>query len=214
VILAGTYEAPWKRWGTAFSFYYVGESGGPFTYLAAGAGRRGDLNADGSNANDPIYVPRDASDPNEIAFSGLSETPGADNSAAAQEERVRVQQAALERFIRSSPCLRLQRGRILERNGCREPRSHTTILSVRQAIPISRRVVEAQLDLFNVLNLLNDDWGVYRVAAPTLLEHVGQGPGSPEVAQPIFRFDPTRSEWTALPTESAFQVQLALRYNF
>lgn len=194
VILAGTYEGPWKRWRTNFSFYFVGESGGPFTYVAGGAGRRGDLNADGSNANDPIYVPRDAFDANEIAFTGLSGTPGADNSAAAQEERVTAQQSAFERFIRRSPCMRENRGRILERNRCREPWSHTTILSVRQAIPIGGQALEAELDMFNVLNLLNSRWGVYRVAAPALLEHVGQGPGPMEVAQPIFRFDPTRSE--------------------
>jgi hypothetical protein len=214
VILAGSLEAPWDRWSTIVSFYYVGESGAPFTYLAWGAMRRGDLNADGSNANDPIYVPRDAFDPDEIAFSGRSESESADNSPAAQAERIRQQRAAFEAFIEGMPCLRQQRGRILERNSCREPWSHTTILSVRQAIPIAGRQLEAQVDVFNVLNLLSGDWGLYRVSAPALLEHVGQGPGPPEVAQPVFRFDANRTEWTTLQTESAFQLQVALRYRF
>ena len=214
VVLAGTFEAPWSRWSTALSFYYVGESGGPFTYLAWGAGRRGDLNADGSNANDPIYVPSDEFDPNEIRFSGLSNAPSADNSAAAQAVRVSEQQVAFERFIESTACLRRQRGRILERNSCREPWSHTTILSVRQAIPIAGHALEAGLDLFNPLNLLSRNWGLYRVAAPSLLEHVGQTPGPSEIAQPIFRFDATAPRWTTLQTESAFQLQVALRYRF
>jgi hypothetical protein len=214
VVFAGTYQAPWTRWATVFSFSYVGESGAPFTYLAWGARRRGDLNADGSNLNDPIYVPRDAVDTNEIAFSGRSDSPGADNSDAAQAERIVEQQSAFDRFIDSTPCLRSQRGRILGRNSCREPWSHTTILSVRQAVPIAGRAFEAELDAFNVLNLLRSDWGEYLVADPLLLEHVAQGPGSPDVAQPIFRFDPDRPEWTALTTESAFQLQLALRYRF
>jgi hypothetical protein len=214
VILAGTFAAPWDRWSTVLSFYYVGESGAPFTYLARGVGRRGDLNADGSNANDPIYVPIDASDINEITFSGRSDLPGADNSPAAQAERVIAQQAAFERFIEGTSCLGRQRGRILERNSCREPWSHTTIASVRQAIPIAGQALEAELEVFNVLNLLNGDWGVYRVAAPALLEHVGQTPGPSETAQPVYRFDATRPQWTTLPTESAFQLQLALRYNF
>jgi hypothetical protein len=214
IVLAGTYEAPWKRWSTTFSFYYVGESGSPFTYLAWGAGRRGDLNADGSNVNDPIYVPRDAFDSDEIAFSGRSEAPNADNSEEAQAERVRRQQKAFERLIEGTPCLRRQRGYILERNSCREPWSHTTILSVRQAIPVGGHALEAQLDVFNVLNLLNEEWGEYRVASPALLEHVGQGSGAPDEAQSIFRFDATRPQWTTLPTESAFQLQLALRYSF
>jgi hypothetical protein len=214
IVLAGTYEAPWKRWDTMFSFYYIGESGSPFTYLAWGAGRRGDLNADGSNANDPIYVPRDAFDSDEIAFSGRSESPDADNSAEAQAERVSRQQAAFERFIEGTPCLRSQRGRILERNNCREPWSHTTILSVRQAIPVGGHAFEAQLDVFNVFNLLNSEWGEYRVASPLLLEHVGQGSGAADEAQSIFRFDTTRPEWTTLSTESLYQLQLALRYRF
>lgn len=214
IVLAGTYEAPWKRWTTVLSFYYLGESGGPFTYLAWGAARRGDLNADGSNANDPIYVPRDAFDTNEIAFSGRSESPDADNSAEAQAERVRRQQTAFDRFIEDTPCLRRQRGRILERNSCREPWSHTTILSMRQAIPVRGHAFEAQLDVFNVLNLLNSEWGEYRVASPALLEHVGQGSGAADEAQSVFRFDTTRPEWTTLSTESLYQLQLALRYRF
>ena len=47
VIVAGTYVAPWRRARTELSFYYVGESGRPFTYIASGTLRRGDLNADG-----------------------------------------------------------------------------------------------------------------------------------------------------------------------
>jgi hypothetical protein len=211
-VLAGTYRAPWHRWETEFSFYYVGESGAPFTYRAWGVSRRGDLNADGSNTSDPIYVPRDGSDTDEILFSGRSDEPEADNSPEAQAGRVAMQQAAFEEFIERTECLREQRGRILERNSCREPWSHITIASVRQAIPVAGRALEAELDIFNVLNLLNGDWGLYRVADPALLEHVAQTPGSPEESQPVFRFD--APEWTTLPTESAFQLQLALRYRF
>jgi hypothetical protein len=214
LVAALTYTAPWPRWSTDFSFYYVGESGSPFTYLAGGVGGRGDLNADGSNANDPIYVPRDAFDPDEIAFSGRSDAAGADNSPAAQADRVLSQQTAFEGFIERTPCLRRQRGGFVERNSCREPWSHTTIASVRQAIPIGARALELELDVFNVLNLLNGGWGRYRVTAPRLLEHVGQTPAPPEASQPIFRFDTSRSDWTTLQTESAFQLQLAVRYRY
>jgi hypothetical protein len=214
IVFAGTYTAPWRHWSTMFSFSYVGESGSPFSYVAWGVGRRGDLNADGSNANDPVYVPRSAFDTSEIRFSGLSESAGADNSPAAQADRVSRQQAAFEQFVEDTPCLRRQRGRILGRNSCREPWSHTIIASVRQAIPLAGRALEAQLDLFNVLNLLNGAWGRYRVAAPRLLEHVGRTTGSPDAAQPIFRFDAAAPQWTTLQTESAFQLQVALHYRF
>jgi len=214
VVLAGTWTAPWHRWTTTVSFSYVGESGSPFTYVAWGVGRRGDLNADGSNANDPVYVPRSAFDTGEIRLSGLSDSVGADNSPSAQAMRVARQQTALESFIDETPCLRRQRGRILARNSCREPWSQSTIASLRQSIPLGGHAFEAELDVFNVLGLLDPAWGRYRAAAPRLLEHVGQTPGTPDAAQPVFRFDGSAPRWTILPAESASQLQLALHYRF
>jgi hypothetical protein len=213
-VAALTLTVPWRRGSTDLSLYYVGESGSPFTYLAGGARRSGDLNADGSNANDPIYAPRDVFDAGEILFDGRSTAPGADNSPAAQADRVRAQQEAFDDFIERSSCLRRQRGRILARNSCREPWSHTMIASVRHAVTVDGHALEAALDVFNVLNLLDRDWGRYQVSSPRLLEHVGQTPGAAGATQPIFRFDTTRSEWTTLETESAFQLQLTLRYRF
>ncbi|MDQ3081206.1 MAG: hypothetical protein M3R07_03215, partial [Gemmatimonadota bacterium] len=200
-VLAGAYSVPRTRWRTDLSFYYVGESGRPFTYLAHGATGRGDLNADGTNTNDPIYVPRSALDENEIRFA-----PG-DNSN-------QLQAAAFEALVERTSCLREQRGRIMERNSCREPWSNTTIASLRQSIPIGRRGVETQLDVFNVLNLLSSGWGLRREAVPLLLDHVGQTAESSRPSQPVFRFDATSPRWTTLPVESAFQLQLAVRYRF
>ena len=214
VVAVLTYTAPWDRWSTGVSLYYVGESGSPFTYRSWGVGRKGDLNADGSNRNDPIYVPRSALDTAEIRFSGKSDAAGADTSLAGQAARERQQQIAFDSFVRRSPCLQRQRGRIMERNSCREPWSHTTTAAVRQAVPIGGRALEAELDVFNVLNLLNAGWGHYRTANPDILEHVGQTKGSAETSQPIFHFNAARAGMTTLPTESAFQLQLALRYRF
>lgn len=214
LVLAGTFAQPWSRGRTELSFYYIGESGRPFTYIAFGALGRGDLNADGSNANDPIYVPRNALDTAEIRFSGVSDSAGADNSAAAQASREQAERAGLQNFIERNPCLRRQRGRILARNGCREPWSNTTIASVRQVVPRGNRAIEGELQVFNVLNLLNAKWGDVRQAAPALLEQVGQTAGSPQTSQPIFRFDPSRPAWTVDDADSRFQIQLAVRYRF
>lgn len=215
VVLAGTQRAPWHRWPTAISFYYVGESGSPFTYVAWSAiPGVGDLNADGSGSNDPIYVPRNAYDTNEVRFAAITRqvtVPGGvrtDTITAAQ------QADALERFIDGAHCLRRQRGRILERNSCREPWSSTTIASLRQALPFGGRAVQLQLDIYNLLNVVRRDWGQHRVASPALLEQVGQTAGAPSASQPIFHFAPGHSEWNTLPAQSAFQCQLALRYQF
>jgi hypothetical protein len=214
-VLGGTYRAPWRRRPTELSLLFVSESGSPFTYLAWGVETRGDLNADGWSGNDPIYVPRNAFDRDEILMSGHSDRAGADNSPNAQAGRELQRRAAFETFIENTACLRRQRGRILERNGCREPWSHTTVASLRQAFPVGGHAVEAQLDVFNPLNLLNRRWGHRRtVHNPHLLEHVGQTPEPTGESRPVFKFDETAPRWRIQPAESSFQLQFALRYRF
>jgi hypothetical protein len=215
IVLATTIASQRRRWTTDASFFYVGESGSPLTYVAWGTSRRGDLNADGAVGNDPIYVPTSAFDPNEIVFSGVSDSVGADNAVATQGRRVGLQQAAFQHLIDQTPCLRVQRGEILSRNSCREPWSNTTVLSLRQRIPTGGdRALTAEVDVFNVLNLLNAAWGLRRIGDPQLLEQVGETSGGVEVAQPIFRYDVSRPQWLTSATESAYQLQFAIRYSF
>jgi hypothetical protein len=216
VALAGTWRAPWRRWTTELSLMYVGESGSPFTWIAYGTGGRGDLNADGA-MNDPVYIPRDAFDEGEITFTGVA-GPEDDNSPEAVAFRENAQRMAFEQFIGLNPCLRRQRGRILERNSCREPWAQTTAASVRQAIPIGNRVLEARLDVFNLLNLLHHGWGLRRTARssgldPGLLEHVAQTVGAAG-QQPVFRFSKTDGSWNVDRVASAYQLQLGLRFQF
>ncbi len=202
VVLAATWDAPWRRWLTSVSLYYIGESGAPFTFGDSAVGSLGDLNADGTNANDPVYIPRSASDTSEIVFGG---TP----------DDVTRQQVALDRFIERTECLRRQRGRIVERNSCRGPWVHTSNLSLRQRLPsVGAHEVSLQLEAFNLLNLLRNDWGLLRVPNTNLLQHVGQTPGPTGASQPIFRFDEHRLDDTTLNLESGYQLQLALRYRF
>jgi hypothetical protein len=60
-----------------------------------------------------------------------------------------------------------QRGRIMDRNSCRSPWQNRMDVSVRQSLPkIRGQALTVQLDIFNFLNLLNNDWG--RVRLPVL----------------------------------------------
>jgi hypothetical protein len=212
IIVTSTWVSPWSRWRTEVSSYFVAESGRPFTYIAFGTLGRGDLNADGSGSNDPIYVPRSGAA--EVLFSGISDSVGADNSSAAQGRRQDAQRAAFDAFVDRTDCLRRQRGRILARNTCREPWSSTTIASVRQSIPFAQRAMEVRVDAFNLLNMLNAQWGLRREAAPAVLEHVGQVTDSPERSWPLFRFDEANTAWTTGLGEGTFQLQLSVRYRF
>jgi hypothetical protein len=129
---------------------------------------------------------------------------------------LRAQQDAFDRFVRRTPCLAQQRGRIVARNSCREPRAHTTVAAVRQGVPIAGRQIEVEFQVLNVLNLLHSRWGQRRVANPellaasfSLLEHVQH---TQDASQAVFRFQ--TPQWTTLPCESNFQLQIGLRYQF
>jgi len=193
---------------TDLSFVFQRTSGPPFDYVYGGFSGAGDLNADGSQGNDLVYVPRDARDPAEIRFrqSG-SITP------AQQAE-------AFERYITNSKCLSANRGRILSRNTCRNPTQTTLDLSIRQNLPMfGRHRVSAQLDFFNFGNAINSDWGHLRSAGGfstvNLLTHVAQTGIDPKVADPIFTFNVNQREFRT--GDSAFdywRAQMGFRYSF
>jgi len=210
VVATESYALKW-RWATDVSVYYVGSSGVPFTYLAGGSQNSGDLNADGTNVNDPIYIPRSAFDSTEIRF--LASSPAEDTA----------QRAALERFLDGARCLRRQRGHIMERNSCRTPWVNTLNLSVRQSFPgVGTHTVSAELQVFNLLNLLNGRWGHVTLPATVstataqvnLLSQTGQTAGSRLQSQPIFRFDPSTRRFGSNNVDSYYQIQLAARYSF
>jgi len=141
---------------------------------------------------------------------------------AGSPAEVATQQAAFDRLIERSACLRTQRGRIMSRNSCRTPWMNIATLALRQTLPTRQsQALALELQVFNVFNLLNPRWG--RVQFPTgavptssnqvvLLSQVGEttGPG----AQPIYRFDPTMRRYSSENYDSFYQIQLALRYVF
>jgi hypothetical protein len=128
------------------SLLYAGTSGTAYTYTITG-----DANADGMPisllAPDIVYAPVDSTD---IALFSPA------------------QWDTLSAFIKREPCLRHQRGRILERNSCRNPWFGTLNARFSKAFPTEAgHSVELTTDIYNVLNLVNRRWGLYRVTAPT-----------------------------------------------
>ena len=155
IVAFGNYTMPWRSWSTNVSLYYEGTSGSVITYIA-----NGDLNGDGFNANDPIYVPTGTSDPN-VTFGALSGTTFVPNAAMATD---------FDNFINENECLADQRGTIMKRNSCRGPWQNRMDFSIRQAFPAVRgQRLSVQLDILNFLNLLNNDWG--QLQFPTLSQN-------------------------------------------
>ena len=220
VVAYGTFSLTTR---TDVSVIYLGRSGSNYDFVYGGSGGLGDLNADGAQGNDLIYIPADVARDAEIRFSGVSPIPGADNSPEAQAQRIAEQRSALERYITSTDCLTRQRGRIMTRNSCRSPWTNTVNVSVRQALPAIRgQSISVHLDVFNFLNLLNRDWGQQPLpplggGSVPLLTHVGQTGGAltgPTGAQGVFTFDPAMDKYDRRHVGSAYQMQLGVRYDF
>jgi hypothetical protein len=195
ITVAGTVKLPY---GAAFGLTYVGLSGAPYTWVV-----NGDVNADGINGNDLPYVPASADDI-------LLEDPS--------------QYAALDAFIESQGCLRASRGQILSRGACRNPwlnlfNLRTSWTSPKVVTGSMENRLEVQFDIFNVLNLLNSDWGLLDQAAnfETHGARFLRAEGYDAARQrPIYSFAaPAAVEQTIYsPTNSRWRMQLGLRYTF
>jgi hypothetical protein len=225
--LFGSYTAPWKRFPTDVSVDASLTSGSPITFPA-----NGDLNGDGFSGDDPIYVPRNATDPSEIRIVALRNPSLPFNATTNPYELNAAAAQRFENFISSQDCLNKQRGQIFERNTCFNPWQRLVNFSVRQTLPEVRgNRVSAQLDVFNFLNLLNKDWGVNR---GTILSSFPQqsvlivrqrtaGANSNEKGTVNYEFDPRLTNASGSPQlyqnfvnsiSNVYRMQLTFRYSF
>ena len=138
-----------KMFGTSINLFYAGRSGSAFTYLY-----NGDLNGDGANGNDLLYVPNSAS---EIKFVDLKDKDKKVIATPAQ------QWEAYNAFIEGDEYLKTRRGQYAERNGAFMPWEHQFDLRIAQDIGGvfngTKNRLQLTFDIFNVGNLLNKDWG-------------------------------------------------------
>ena len=71
--------------------------------------------------------------------------------------------AELDRFIAGQACLRRQRGYVLQRNSCQHPWTSQTDARFSHVVPgPGGRSLELGLDIFNVLHLIDTNWGLIR----------------------------------------------------
>jgi outer membrane receptor protein involved in Fe transport len=195
VTVSGTVNLPYR---TSASLIYVGRSGDPYAWIV-----NGDVNADGISGNDLPFIP---ADPSQITLAD----PG--------------QFAALEDFIGSQDCLRDARGGLLGRNTCRNPWQNFLNARLAGVIPTLRgQGLELSLDVFNVLNLIDSDWGLYKQVSefeegPRFLNAVGFDAAN---NRPIYSFSaPQVIEQTVYGenasgvNRSRWTMQLGAKYTF
>ncbi len=219
VSVAGSYTLNWlRKFSTDFTASYSGVSGSTHDYIYGSvASGSGDLNGDGRQGNDLIYVPRSATDPNEIQFRDIVRNGVVQLTAAEQA-------ANFDKFIDESECLSAYRGRIMPRNVCRLPFFHNVDVAIRQNFNyFGTQRVAVQLDIFNFGNLLNEKWGKQQVSPRSgnsnvpLLSHVGQSSSDPKVAVPIVQFDNIQNNVEYSPgvfVSNFWRSQISFRFSF
>lgn len=185
--------------GTSIAVFYAGRSGNPFTYLY-----NGDLNGDGSNGNDLIYVPRNASEIKLVDLPASGSTP---IITAAEQWN------SLNAYIDKDPYLKTRRGQYAERNGARMPWQHQFDLRLMQDLGAlvkgSSNKIQLSVDVFNVGNLINKDWGrgyFLSNQANSLISYTGSGY--------TFKEPVTGNGYTVDQVGSRWAAQFGIRYIF
>lgn len=137
-ILSGSTELPL---GIEANVFFRANSGNPWN-----AEQNGDLNGDGIRYNDRLFV-----------FSPEDLPLATDDPEEAAQQRELYAQ-----HLSDYACVSDYEGQILERNTCRTPWFNRLDLRLTRAFPtVGGQRAELQVDLFNVLNGLNSDWGRY-----------------------------------------------------
>jgi len=133
---------------TSVSLYFEGRRAGNGSYVVSN-----DMNGDGASGNDLIYVPRNIGEMNFVPL-----TVGTTTYSPAQ------QAAAWEAFINQDAYLTSRRGAYAQRNAVFLPMVYRADVSISQDVGRSiagrPNQLQIRLDILNVTNLLDHDWGV------------------------------------------------------
>lgn len=206
-----------SRMATQVSLFYNGQSGQAISYRY-----NGDLNYDGTS-NDLIYVPASQSEINLVSYTVGS---GADVKTVTPDE----QWAQLDAFIEGDKYLKGRRGQYAERNGSRMPFQHEVDFRLLQEFAVkagnTTNKLQLSLDILNVGNMLNNDWGKQYLLANqefALVNYLGLTDSDATAGvnyssnTPRFTYNPALTNgasWSASDLLSRWRAQLGIRYIF
>lgn len=202
-----------KHLGTTVSLFYEGSHQGRFSYTYTN-----DFNRDRQN-NDLIYVPRNTSEITFVDRPASSATGGKAYTAQEQSDLFFA-------FLEQDKYLRDRKGQYAERNGALLPWRNQFDVKILQDIFTNignkRNTLQLSVDIFNVANLLNSDWGVTQSTnASSLLEArnlnnvVPGGTVRPNYWLALDRGAPVRESFRDNQTlSSTYFMQFGLRYIF
>jgi len=213
VFVAAAYSKElFQHSATSVSVFWEGRTIGNNSYTFTG-----DLNGDGGTSNDLIYVPRDTSEMNFQQYTAAGRT----YTAAEQAQ-------AWEGYIQADKYLSKRRGQYAARGGVFLPMVRRMDLSIGQEIFASlggaRNAFQVRLNIQNVGNLLNKNWGVSQrivlSSQPLSVPTAAQGGPLDARGQAQYRLRTINNELITRPLESTatlsdvYRMQVSLRYSF
>ncbi len=176
---------------TSVGLFYEGRSGRPYSYVFDN-----DANGDG-RLNDLLYIP---TAPGDVRFG----TP--------------AEEAAFWQFVSGDEYLNSHRGQVADRNAARSSWVNQFDLRISQELPgfMEGHKAEISLDIANVGNLLNKDWGVVEeIGFPAMRGVVEYGGIDPSTGKYVYRFNtPDTSRIYDDRGISRWSAQVSLRYKF
>ena len=202
VISSWMYKADYKSMASTFGMFIEMGQGNRYSYTYAG-----DLNQDAIANNDLLYVPANQS---EIMFGTID---GSGNGVAASNAA--EQWTALNAFIDQDPYLKNRKGQYAERNGASLPWFSQIDFRFMQdfnfKVKDRKNTIQVSLDIMNMGNLLNSNWGVRQFARSTNPIKVN---GLDNGNVPYYQFDTTLKESYVddFSIRSKWQMQLGIRY--
>lgn len=184
-----------KNWPTTLSLVYEGRTGRTYSWVF-----EGDANGDGFTGNDLLYVPSGPTDPR-VRWASTAERD------------------AFFQFVDGSS-LAGYRGQIVPRNSERSPWTQTVDVTLRQAVPLGWRNSRAEvyLQLINVANLLNDEWGRIEEVPFTYRRSVAGTTYDPATNQYVYVFNAATLDGVPVvgdeTSQSRWQAKLGFKVSF
>ncbi len=193
LILSGNFQGPW---GFRIGALWRAQSGNHWT-----PEQSGDLNGDGVAFNDRPYI---------FAPADLPLTETDPTKAAAIRQRYAG-------YLASYPCVGNYVGQIIPRNTCTLPWFNRLDMQIAKSFPATGgHRLELTVDLFNVLNGLNSNWGQYDGVFGANTDLLTPGSYDPSQKKILYAVPTTFGALGVTGTNLLFQfqAQVGARYTF
>ena len=212
VFATASYSKDFFKFGnTSVSVFWEGRTLGNASYVFGG-----DLNNDGGTSNDLIYIPATKEEMNFQQYTASGKT-----FTAAEQAN------AWEAYIQQDKYLSANRGKYAERGAVIMPMIYRADLSFAQQlftnIKGKKNALEFRVDVLNLGNLLNSDWGIgqtFNTTQPLVVPSSAQGGPASADGRPQYRlrnFGTDLVTTTYRPTvgvSDVWRMQFGLRYSF